>query len=297
MAEGALLASDPKANGLLSAVFNADPKAGTSGLAAADPNDGISDLGVDSAPNDKPSGFATDGDAKVGTSGLIIEEPNAGTSGFPIDDPKVGTAGLTAGEEQNEVVSVLGGAPKLNKFEGVDVGNEVAVEIEPPKLDVAETVGTAGFPNTNAVAGAGSVALAGAPKVEVAEAEAAAIPNENPPLTSSVLGAAGAGVLFGAVEPNTGAGADVDARDPNVGGAVEEPKFKPVEGALAVFVVADGAGTPNENVDVGAEDVVAGAALEIEVGLIPKLKVLSFLSTSSLSGAVAPNPKEKFDDG
>lgn len=215
MAEGALLASDPKTNGLLSAVFNADPKAGTSGLAAADPNDGVSDFAADSAPNDKPSGFATKGDAKVGTSGLTIEEPKAGTSWFPIDDPKDGTTGLTAGEEPKEVVSVFGGAPKLNKFEGVAVGNEVAAEEEPPKLDVAETVGTAGFPNTNAVAGVDSAALAGAPKE--GGAEAAAIPNENPPLTSSVLGAAGAGVLIGAGEANTGAGTDdAGARDPNV---------------------------------------------------------------------------------
>lgn len=179
MAEGALLASDPNTNGLFSAVFKADPKAGTSGLAAADPNVGTSALGADSAPNDNPSGFPSEGDPKVGTSGFTIEIPNAGTSGFAIDDPKAGTsgfaiddpnaetAGFTADGDPNEGVSVFEGAPNVNIFEGVVDDKVVAVEVDPPKLDVAEIVGVADFPNKNAVAGADSD-LTGAPKAGVA---------------------------------------------------------------------------------------------------------------------------------
>lgn len=121
-------------------------------------------------------------------------------------------------------------------------------------------------------------------------------------MTSSVFGAAGAGVLTEAGEPNTGTGAEAGVGGPNDGGVVEEllveePNVRPVEGALVVFVTAAGVGTPNENVGVGAEVVVAGAAVETEVGFTPKLKVLSFLSTSSLAGVLAPKPKEKFEDG
>lgn len=296
MADGAPLASDdPKTNGLLS-VFNADPKVGTSGLAAADPNDVASGLGADAAPNDKPSGFATEGDPNVDTSGFIIGEPKAGTSELAIDDPNDGTTGLTADEEPKDGVSVFEGAPNVNIFEGV----VVAVELTPPKLGVAEIVEAAGFPNTNALDGADS-ALAGAPKAGFVGADAVGTPNEKLTLPSSVLDAAG-GVLTGAGKPNTGAGAEDGGGFPNVGGVdtellVADPNVRPVEVAVAVFAAAGGAETPNENVDVGADVVAVEAAVEIEVGLIPKLKVLSFLSTSSLAGVVDPKPKEKLADG
>lgn len=208
---------------------------------------------------------------------------------------------MTADEEPKDGVSVFEGAPNVNKFEGV----AVAVELAPPKLGVAEIVGAAGFPNTNALVGADS-ALAGAPKTVFAgadAAEAAGTPNEKLTLPSSGLDATG-GVLTGAGEPNTGAGAEAGARFPNVGGVdgellVADPNVRLVEVALAVFAATGRAGTPNENVDVGADVVAVDAALEIEVGLIPKLKVLvlSFLSTSSLAGDVAPKPKEKLDEG
>lgn len=284
-----MLASDPKVNGLFSVVFSAAPKAGNSGLVDADLKAEESNLGAVSAPNVKPPGFATEGDPNVGTSGFVLGAAlNADTSGVVVDDPKERPNGLAA--EPKAAFSVFEGAPpKLNMFEGVVAGvvAAAAAGIATPKLGAAELVEDELLPNENAFDfdAVVSTLVVGTPKADGDEVETAdfATPNEKPPLTCSDFCAAGA-------EATVEEAADDGV--PKVNGLVIGLLVVVFVAGPVETVVVTVAGTPNEKVDVGVD---AGAD-EFEVGgLIPKLKVLSFLSTSSLVSVAEPNPKEKFD--